>query len=70
MTHTTSLTPADRCDRDQAERASVALAKTSHYHGQMELQLCSHHYNEHSQELADSGWTVTVDLGSAVPEMV
>lgn len=51
-----TLTPFDRCDRSQAEAASVIVRNAAG----SELYLCSHHHNELREALAAGGWTVTV----------
>jgi hypothetical protein len=66
MTHSYGLTNADRCDRDQAERASVVLVKDSHYKGRLELQLCHHHHDDNADRFELEGWTVAYDADATV----
>lgn len=58
MPQTDTLTRTDRCDRDQAEAAQVALRKRVKGSPDRELTLCGHHYQQHAPGLLADGWIV------------
>lgn len=61
MSATATLTATDRCDRDQAEQASVVVEKTFDWRGVVRLQFCAHHYRALADGLGRNGWKVRAD---------